>query len=195
MKQASLRKRATAGFSLMELLVVISIIVILAGLTIGSMSYVNQAQARKQAEIQIALLQSALQDYQSEQGEFPLWAEPSGREGSLVIYRALYPVLAGDELELGKKVYLAQLDPNNDSQGWVGGGGGSGNALGGRKIIDPWATEYYYRTNNPEDASNGIAANPDFDLWSAGPDGKTEPGANGNYDSKHPYNLDDIRGW
>jgi type II secretion system protein G len=180
MKQTLRPGRRNHGFTLMEMLVVISIIVILAGITMGGFAFVNQRQAREQARIQIGLLQLALEDYHSDFGKYPEASSANGRAQTGKIYKALFPVSAD------QKVYLSQLDPRNDNQGWLAGQTAGPNLV----IYDPWGTEYLYRTPG----ESGNAVNPDFDLWSAGPDGKTNATA-GSYDPKHPDNLDDIRGW
>lgn len=169
----------------MELLVVISIIVILSGLTVGGFAFVNQTQAKKQAAIQIGLLQLALEDYKSDNGEYPVARSSTGAGQTGKIFSALFPA------NLNDKTYLPELDPENDSQGWLNGQT-SGTNL---RIFDPWGTEYNYRTNDPSRPTRTYSANPDFDLWSSGPDGKTRAGSNGSYDPEHPDNLDDIRGW
>ena len=179
-------KKKAGGFTLMELLVVMTIVAALAALTAGGFKMVKQKQRTQQGKIQVHLLQMALEDYATDHGEYPFHAEQSGKGGTDEIFNALYPTVASDE-----KVYLAELDPDNDTQDWLQGQNGTENLT----IYDPWGNEYYYRTNDPENPDVTTAANPDFDLWSAGPDGRTEPGANGNYDPKSPDNLDDIRGW
>ena len=168
----------------MEMLVVISIIVILAGLSFGGFNYVKAKQAREQAKIQIGLLSLALEDYKADTGTFPENGRADGKGGTDEIYDALYP------REAGAKVYLPELNPENDPQGWLAGETGTG-AL---TIYDPWGNEYYYRTNRAG-SSAIFASNPDFDLWSAGPDGETTAGASGAYDPNDPKNRDDIRGW
>jgi type II secretory pathway pseudopilin PulG len=164
------------------MLVVISIIVILSGLTIGGFAFVSQKQAREQAKVQIGLLQLALEDYRSDFGEYPPAPSGNGNRQTNKIYEVLYP------RNVNAKVYLPQLDPQNDAQGWLNGQT-SGNNL---RIYDPWGEEYRYRT--PGDSGGSFSVNPDFDLWSAGPDGQTTAGQ-GTYDPNHPNNLDDIRGW
>jgi prepilin-type N-terminal cleavage/methylation domain-containing protein len=178
-------KNRTGGFTLMELLVVVSIMVILAGLTMGVMTYVNQKQAVEQAKVQLGLLELALEDYYSENGAYPTNYRDDGKSGSDDVQKALFPPSKSE------KVYLAELDPNNDTQGWIAG---SGNSF---MILDPWGNEYRYRTNRT--LSNGTvrvyASNPGFDIWSCGPDGDTKTGKNGDYDPEDPKNRDDIRSW
>jgi prepilin-type N-terminal cleavage/methylation domain-containing protein len=175
-----------AGFSLMEMLVVISIIILLAGLTFGGFAFVKDKQARSQAEIQVKLLENALVAYHADNGEYPLYPRADAKGGTSRIFNALYPATAGE------KVYLTELNPKNDTQGWLEGQTGTA----GLKIYDPWGNEYYYRTSNPTKPDSVFSSNhPDFDLWSAGPDGKTTAGAGGAYDPQDSNNKDDIRCW
>lgn len=172
-----------SGFTLMEMLVVISIIVILAGLSFGGFNYVKAKQAREQAKLQVKLLSLALEEYKADNGVFPENGVRDGKGGTTEIYKALYPQ------EANGKVYLPELNPENDPQGWLGGASGNGP----HEILDPWGNEYRYRTNR-SNSPRPYASNPDFDLWSVGPDGETEAGANGGYDPTESKNLDDI-GW
>ncbi|MEM1084731.1 MAG: type II secretion system protein GspG [Verrucomicrobiota bacterium] len=185
MKTIKANSRRHGGFTLMELLVVISIMVILAGLTMGVMTYVNQKQAISQANIQLNLLENALEDYYSENGEYPSNPNSRGERGTNKVLQALFPINVND------KVYLTELDPKNDTQGWL-----SGDNLRTATILDPWGKEYYYRTNRVTATRTFInAANPGYDLWSAGPDGETTAGSGGSYDRDDPKNKDDIRTW
>lgn len=175
------------GFSLMELLVVIVIIVILAGLTVGGYKFVSERQAKEKAKVQLGLLQVAIEDFHSETGMYPgeertdrdAWTE-DGKTGTKVLTKYLFPTSRSE------KVYLVELDPDNDQQGWREG------AL----IVDPWGNPYRYRANRP--LPNGrvrvYAANPGYDIWSSGPDGESETSANGGYDPDDDKNKDDI-GW
>ncbi|MDB6079967.1 MAG: bacterial ral secretion pathway protein g signature [Akkermansiaceae bacterium] len=167
----------------MELLVVVALIVILAGLTIGGMSLVNQNVARKKAGVQVKLLESAIQDYYSDNRKYPVNEDANGQNGSEVLYKALYQdgVDAKTAGTTGAKIYLAELDPNLNKEGkggqqWIRSSSGGSNVT----IVDPWGNAYLYRTG-------ANAQNPDFDLWSAGKDGKT------NSSPKHKDSLDDIK--
>jgi general secretion pathway protein G len=140
------------GFTLIELLVVITIIVILAGLSMGGYSYVTRKQADSQAAVQISLLEKALEEYKLDNGEYP----PTGTTNSLFLL--LYWNAASTSPP--GKIYLAELDPANNKQGWTDGTGAA------TKIIDPWGMEYIYRRGD-----HASAKNPDFDLASRGKDG------------------------
>lgn len=171
--------RGARGFTLIELLAVVTIIIALGGLVIASMSYAKDKQVREQAKVQIALLGTALEEYKLDNGSYPGEASDTPLDGTRMtneIYKALYWDGASDP-DGGKKIYLADLDPENNKQGWITGTGES--AI----ITDPWGNEFRYRKG-----SN--AQNPDFDLWSVGKDGKTQASSNND-----KANKDDIRNW
>jgi general secretion pathway protein G len=153
MKNHRLSPKARA-FTLIELLVVITIIVILAGLSMGGYSYVTRKQAESQAAIQISLLSKALEEYKLDNGEFP-----ASSGGTTALYTALY--LNGVNNPNTAKIYLAELDPVNNRQGWIDNSGGS------VRIIDHFGSEYTYRRGD-----DPAAKNPDFDLASKGKDSK-----------------------
>jgi hypothetical protein len=81
-----------------------------------------------------------------------------------MLFRALYydGFEAGDDGSA--TIYLSELDPINDTQKWIDGTGATST------IQDPWGQEYRYRRGTG-------AMNPDYDLWSTGPDGDS-PDAN-----------------
>ena len=60
-----------SGFTLVELLVVIVIIGVLAGITFTGANYLLGAQEEKQAASQIEALSLALDQYRSEMGTYP----------------------------------------------------------------------------------------------------------------------------
>lgn len=161
------------GFTLIEVLVVMTIIMLLAALTIGGLQFVKTKRDNNRAEIHINLLSKAIEEYKLDNGDYPGDADAGGSSGenqSNMLFQALYyeGFLAGDDGSAS--IYLSELDPLNDSQKWLEGTGAS------TKIIDPWKREYLYRRGSG-------AVNPDYDLWSRGEDGD-EPDAN---------DKDDIR--
>ena len=155
------------GFTLVEMLVVITIIVILAGLSMGGFSFVIQKQAMAQAETQIALLSKALEEYKLDNGEYP------DTDKTNDLYKALY--YNGASVTPPEKIYVSQLDPDNNELGWTEG------TEANAKIVDPWGKEYIYRRGDHENAKN-----PDFDLLSMGKDGLTSGNAS------DPTTADDI---
>lgn len=155
------------GFTLIEMLVTITIIVILAGLSLGGFKFVTAKQAKAQAEIQIKLISKALEEYKLDNGEYP----PSS-SGNGTLYTKLY--YEGSQDATSGKIYLAELDPDHNKQGWTQGSDAS------VTIIDPWGKPYIYRAPG--------TINPDFDLISLGPDGKPL-----NDDPMASESKDDIR--
>lgn len=180
-------RRHPAAFTLIELMAVITIIVILAGLVVGGMGYVNEKQAREKARVQVQLLSKALEDYKMDNGTYPATgnaADPSASNTN-TLFKALYWDGASDASG-AKKIYLPELDPANNKQGWTSGTGQAAT------LVDPWGNHYRYRTAvNNTGAANSHSQNPDFDLWSAGKDGKTRAGSGDS--PSHADNRDDIR--
>lgn len=175
------------GFSLIEMLAVITILVILAAMVVGGTSFVKTKQARSTAEVQIKLLSQALDQYKSDFGSYPTGAMGQSRD-SKILYRSLYwdsdDNGAGADTDTNQKIYLSELDPDNNKQGWTDG------TRAEVIILDPWGNEYRFRSGKMNDGkANPTAINPDFDLWSAGPDGKTNESGEGD------ITKDDIRNW
>src|SRR5438045_5099032 len=59
------------AFTLIELLIVISIIIILAGLILSTVGYVQKKGARSRAEAEIAAMSAALESYKADNGIYP----------------------------------------------------------------------------------------------------------------------------
>lgn len=194
MMKVSLSPRSRSrGFSLMELLVVITIIVILAALTMGGLSFIQRKQAAEKAKAQIAMLASGLEEYKLDFGRYPVANDTGadGDQGSNVLFQALYWDSdnngAGVGADANQRVYLAELDPASNKQGW------SSNSMASAQntIRDPWGQNYRYRSGvNGTGAVNTDCINPDFDLWSFGPDASA-----GNSAGTDQKAQDNITNW
>lgn len=177
----------------MELLIVIAIIVILAALTMGGLGFMQRNQAVQKCRAQMGMLSTALEEYKLDFGVYPVADDTgaAGDQGSNVLFRALYwdsdnngNVVGSDPAQ---RVYLAELDPASTKQGWSSNPVASAN----NTIIDPWSSNYRYRSGtNATGTVNPNCINPDFDLWSNGPDGL--PGLSGGND---PASRDNITNW
>ena len=183
-------RHARAAFSLIELMTVIAIIVILAGLIVGGLSYAAERQAKEKCRVQLALLSKGIEAYKLDMGNYPD-SKLSGT-GSQSLYVQLFyqgydykqNPNRSDTLNapMAKTIYLPELDPTSSKQGWV-------TAVTTvtppptTTILDPWGKEYGYRTNTDTDAQN-----PDFDLWSMGKDGYTD-----GLNPRFPQLKDDIK--
>ena len=63
--------RKASGFTIIELLIVITIIIILAALILGTVGYVQKKAARSRAEAEIAALSAACENYKADNGVYP----------------------------------------------------------------------------------------------------------------------------
>jgi general secretion pathway protein G len=184
----STQRHGKAAFSLIELMAVVAIIVILAALVTSGLGYVQDKQASSQAKVQMALLSKAIQDYKLDRGVYPPSADtPDGKVQSKELFKALFwdsdADGTGGTTDADQKVYLAELDPASSKQGWT-----SGTASDSTPILDPWGNEYRYRSAFGATTANINTENPDFDLWSAGKDGKSNPAT-----PSDKVNRDDIK--
>ncbi|MEI8234549.1 MAG: type II secretion system protein GspG [Verrucomicrobiota bacterium] len=179
------------GFTLVELLVVISIITILAALTLSTVGYANKKAAMDRARAEIAGLEVALESYKVDNGDYPrdsastdnldATSNPSvtivnnavptlSGSASLVLYAALSAdtdldrTLSSTEKTAGR-VYFP-FKPNMLYPKCLVGGTQQVQA-----VVDPFRNVYGYSTIGSGTASTttGTQAggyNPTFDLWS-----------------------------
>lgn len=60
-----------SGFTLIELMIVVAIVAILAGLSMGAMGYVNRKGAASRAQTEVAALAEAIESYKLDYGTYP----------------------------------------------------------------------------------------------------------------------------
>jgi prepilin-type N-terminal cleavage/methylation domain-containing protein len=106
------------AFTLIELLIVVAIIAVLAGLTLGTMGFVNRKGAESRARAEVAALAAAIESYKLEFGVYPLDAT------------TLYADLTGSGTLNKSKVFF-EPPP--------------GMATNGR-FVDPYGQNYNYTT-------------------------------------------------
>ncbi len=175
---------AGGAFTLIELLVVIAIIIVLTGLILSTVGYVQKKGARSRAETEIAAMSAACESYKADNGIYPRDAtnnttdnltalttqtppdplptsyDPSNAAysaASFYLYTQLSGNISGDRSTYSQKSYL-QFKPNMLSPS-----GGTGTVTA---IRDPFGNSYGYSTANQANSSYGF--NPTFDLWSTG---------------------------
>jgi prepilin-type N-terminal cleavage/methylation domain-containing protein len=157
------------AFTLLEVLVVIAIISILAGLLLSTFGYMQKKGARARAETEIAAMSAALESYKADNGIYPsdatstdiLDAKVSGdpsayQAASLYLYNALFGATSGSRTpNSGARSYFVfkpnMLFPADQTQNV-------------QYIRDPFGNSYGYSTANESDPIKGY--NPTFDLWS-----------------------------
>lgn len=189
-------RKSVGGFTLIELMTVITIMVILAAVTVAGVGFVNEFQAKKKAQIDIELLSKAIEEYKLDTGKYPGDDANTAVEGD--VSEQLYKALFYDGYESQNsdpkgevKMYVPELNPKNSKQSWVTFVDDKAEMPDNLKILDPWRRSYRYRKGEDKDPSNtSYSQNPDFDLWSTGKDGKTDAS---NPDRTIKENGDDIR--
>ncbi len=160
----------TSAFTLIELLVVIAIIIVLAGLILSTVGYVQKKGARSRAETEIAAMSAACESYKADNGIYPrdnatngytdsLDARTSGdpanyQSASLYLYTQLSATNPDGTTIAGARSYFS-FKPNMLSPR---------QSLPITAIVDPFGNSYGYSTANQADPAKGY--NPTFDLWS-----------------------------
>ena len=163
---------ATGAFTLIELIVVVTVIVILTGLVLSTVGYVQKKAARSRAETEIAAMSAALESYKADNGIYAFNSvtntldartniDPSSYPSASLL---LYEQLAGDSAhnrQPSSKSYFTfkpkMLYPDDQTQNV-------------QYIRDPFGNSYGYSTAGNPQANPTPAGtpgyNPTFDLWS-----------------------------
>jgi type II secretory pathway pseudopilin PulG len=172
--------RAEGAVTIIELLVVIMIILILAGLILATSSYVQSKGARARAETEIAAISAALESYKADNGIYPRDNPGNKFTDTLDARINLAPAPSpSPNAYTSASFYLySQLSGLDQNQQPVAGmksyftfrpqmlGHPAGNTTTVAYIRDPFGNSYGYSTANQGSSSAGY--NPTFDLWSAG---------------------------
>lgn len=128
----------TSAFTLIELLIVIAIIAVLAGLVLGAAGSVQKKGARSRAESEIAAIGAALENYKADNGDYPT---NNATANNISLVTALMPPSGG-----GKVYYEFKPKWTNATLG----------------ALDPFGNAYCYIYTNGS-PNNGIN---NYDLWS-----------------------------
>jgi type II secretory pathway pseudopilin PulG len=161
-------RRYNAAFTLIELIVVTAVIIILTGLVLSTVGYVQKKGARARAETEIAAISAACESYKADNGIYPTDASTTEQLNSTVSFNPinyqsaslyLYKKLSGDATgnrQPSSKSYMAfkpnMLLPALPSTDTV------------IAIADPFGNSYGYSTMMAATGSGGY--NPTFDIWS-----------------------------
>ena len=173
----------TAAFTIVELLVVITIIIVLAGLVLSTVGYVQKKGARSRAEAEIAAISSASESYKADNGAYP--RDPAKTDtldsrgginwaGYGSASQFLYGELAGDpDFDGGSdpqyKSYM-QFKPASLGRRDMSQPPSAANQVA--YLRDPFGNSYGYSTAYQHDIDQPVPPthgyNPTFDLWSTG---------------------------
>jgi len=149
-RRAPSAEHRRSGFTLVEILVVVSIIGVLMGLILGGVTAARRHFSVTRTRAIIQLLDAAIDQYQLEWGDYPPGA--GGAAGSAELYRTLTSPANLRQYISGSEPPAADVD-------------GSGQ----RVLVDHWRHAIYY-THHRHYA--GDPNRDEYRLQSAGPDGQ-----------------------
>ncbi len=202
------------GFTLIEILIVVGVLAFLGAAMWEARAYIEGKSLKTQAQNEISTLEAGMNAYKSDNGgECPYG---KGDEySSHVMYQALYCDYDNDgapDMEKGTKTMrqpyceslaiIASTKEEDRERGIPVVKARVSAIVNGKKksgklylIFDPWGKPYRYRLGfETEDDKGkvGSGMNPDFDIFSLGPDGlgdgKTNHGDNED-------NISNVRSW
>src|SRR5438477_9929606 len=162
------------AFTIIELLVVISIIIILAGLILSTVGYVQKKGARSRAEAEIAAISAALESYKADNGIYPRDAtktdqvDPAASPIPTTATQFLYEQLSGNSATNLQPISGARSYFAFKPQMLFGTKDSNGNLTSVSYIRDPFGNSYGYSTLKASGGTGGY--NPTFDLWSIADD-------------------------
>lgn len=130
-----------SGFTLVELLVVVAIIALLAGVAMPSFASIFKKMKKEQARTLAVQIVNACKNYYTEYSKYPLPADFSGGEVTpMRTDEILTGTLMGTDVENNPKKIRFLPDLKSVEEG-----GGFGLKTSGELItvVDPWSQEYY----------------------------------------------------
>ncbi|HYJ07155.1 MAG TPA: type II secretion system protein [Chthoniobacterales bacterium] len=159
------RRASIRAFTIVEVIVVMAIILVLAGLILATSGYVQKKGARSRAEAEIAAISAALENYKADHGIYPRDARTDALKSrapdptayapaSLYLYDQLAGATGGSRTPIGKSYFSFkpnQLNPPDPNQNVT-------------FVRDPFGNSYGYSTAHQVNSADGY--NPTFDLWS-----------------------------
>lgn len=169
------RRGAVRAFTLIELLAVIAIIGVLAGITFGVVKGVNERAAISLARTELSVLSQKLTDYKGQYGDFPRTGRSAGTPTATAtaasVEGLLFNALMGkvgpklDAIQGKQFLEASKFTLQTTNLPTPGNTTSVANAL-----LDPWGRLYlyYYKTSA---ANGGGWNNSTYYLVSAGPDG------------------------
>jgi type II secretory pathway pseudopilin PulG len=161
-----------SAFTVVELLIVMAIILILAGLILATSSYVQKKGYRSRAEAEIAAMSAALENYKADNGIYPSGAETNTlkpntmgdpeqsayQSASLALYKALSGDTDNDAGRIAESKAYFSFKPNQLNT--------TAQTQAVTFIRDPFGYSYGYSTIKSSIPSGADGYNPTFDLWS-----------------------------
>jgi len=166
------RRAAESAFTILELLVVIALIIVLVGLTLSTVGYVQKKGARSRAEAEIAAMCAALESYKADNGIYP--------DDSNTTEKLKATDVMSDYVPASQFLYK-QLSGDHDGDPTTPAPANAKNYLGSAfkpqmfspnppgpntYIRDPFGNSYGYSTLKATNPASADGYNPTYDLWS-----------------------------
>jgi type II secretory pathway pseudopilin PulG len=165
-------RRSNAGFSMVELMTVIGIMILLAGILLASLPGIQTRVTRNKVETFLAELGAGLSKYQIDHGIYPQNPPAGDRDASGVDgAEVLYKHLSGDwdldgavDVETDEKVYVQKLSYDQNTSAKEPR---STSAGGKYFVVDSYGNPIRYLAQPPNiDPGDRLTINPTYDLWS-----------------------------
>jgi len=144
------------GITLVEILVVMAVIMILAGLVVGIGASIDSHSKEKAVKATFSVIEAALEEYRDFRGGFPAAADPDPNVNSETLYYELTLLPGSREVleKISEKVIKNEFNPTAVPPIY--------------EIYDPWGTVLNY-TYNPGDSFPVLtSAGPDKDSATVG---------------------------
>src|SRR3984893_10184712 len=187
------------SFTLLELMVVIAIVVVLAGLLFPAVQSVLERAKKVQAKNDLTQIVTAVSAFYTEYGRYPTTATGEdanygpGATGTDAVFKELR-ALSGSSINTRQVVFISLPEDATQSspRGKIGSDG---------QFHDPWATAYSIKIDagydnqvgNPYESSGGAGPDPlrqGVVAWSLGKDKKLGNNGDGKFS-----NSDDVISW
>ena len=165
-----MRRRFLDAFTVIELAVTVAVIITLAGLILTASGFILAKTKRSRAEVEMAAISTALENYRVDNGAYPSNSETSALNPATtnpLAYRSassfLYSQIAGDDDAnpltaapsnarnyFGMVLKPSMLAPNPPGPGTY--------------LQDPFGNSYGYSTAKAENSNGSIGHNSTFDF-------------------------------
>lgn len=133
-----------AGFTLVEVLLVIALLAALATVGVLAVTKIQAAQHRKIAKLQVDDTVHALDIYCTQMSKYP-------------------------DSDKGLEALITPPDDEKEKEKWMSGNGGAPYLKDGKIPVDPWGNPLKYQL---VEGAGGVTSGPSVHVWSVGPDGQ-----------------------